>query len=42
MLIEHYENWEDSVQVKVILYVCILQLSHTAMLFFQDFRQFSK
>ena len=34
MSIEHFENWEDSVQVKVILYVCVSQLSRTTMLLF--------
>ena len=33
MSIEHFENWEDSIQVKVILYVCISKLSHIIMLF---------
>ena len=34
MPIEHFRNWNDSVQVKVILYVCISKLSHTTMLFY--------
>ena len=35
MSIEHFENWEDSVQVKVILYVCmyIIVESHNNAVF---------
>ena len=36
MSIELFEHWEDSVQVKVILYVCTSRLSHTTMLFFSE------
>ena len=34
MSIEHFRNWKNSVQVEVILYVCITLLSHTTVLFF--------